>query len=113
MLADDLEFYHDKDGYVVRNAGDFVRDYAERCKSLQDPSSWRSRRVLVRASLRVDPIPGWGAMEVGDHLFYEKHGAAGTEKLVGKAKFAMVWVLGADGKWRLSRVLSYAHEAVK
>ena len=112
MLADDVEFYHDKDGYNVRNAGEFTRDYAERCKSLQDPSSWRSRRALVRASLRIDPIPGWGAMEVGEHLFYEKHGAAGTEKLVGKAKFAMVWVLGADGKWRVSRVLSYAHEAV-
>lgn len=68
--------------------------------------------MLVQSSLHVDPIPGWGAMEVGDHLFYERHGATGPEKLVGKAKFAMVWVLGADGHWRVSRVLSYAHEAV-
>ena len=109
MLAEDIEFYHDKGGFNVRNADEFTKQYAERCKAQDDTASWRSRRELVRSSLRVDPIPGWGAMEVGDHLFYEKHGAAGTEKLVGKASFAMVWTLGADGKWRLSRVLSFAH----
>jgi len=113
MLTDDIEFYHDKGGFNVRKPEDFVAMFQERCKALEDPTTWRSRRVLVKESLRVDPIPGWGAMEVGDHLFYEKHGAAGEEKLVGKAKFAMVWVLGADGKWRISRVLSFAHEGVK
>jgi hypothetical protein len=111
MITDDVEFYHDKGGFNVRKPDDFVGQFKERCTSLLDPTTYRSRRVLVQSSLRVDPIPGWGAMEVGDHLFYEKHGAAGQEKLVGKAKFAMVWVLGADGKWRVSRVLSYAHEA--
>lgn len=112
MITDDIEFYHDKGGFNVRKPDDFVAQYQERCTGLLDPTTYRSRRVLVQSSLRVDPIPGWGAMEVGDHLFYEKHGAAGEEKLVGKAKFAMVWVLGADGKWRVSRVLSYAHESV-
>lgn len=111
MLADDVEFYHDREGFNVRKPQDFVAMFEQRCKGLQDPASWRSRRELVSGSLRVDPIPGWGAMEVGDHLFYERHGANGQEKLVGKAKFAMVWVLGSDGKWRVSRVLSYAHGA--
>jgi len=109
MLTDDVEFYHDKSGFDVRKPEDFVAQYEQRCKDLEDPTTWRSRRVLVPNSLRVDPIPGWGAMEVGDHVFYERHGAKGEEKLVGKAKFAMVWVLGQDGKWRVSRVLSYAH----
>jgi hypothetical protein len=52
-------------------------------------------------------------MEIGDHLFYERQGAEGPWKLVGKASFSMVWVLGADGKWRISRVLSYAHAPAK
>jgi hypothetical protein len=111
MITDDVEFYHDKGGFNVRKPEDFVGQFEERCKSLADPTSWRTRRVLVHSSLHVDPIPGWGAMEIGDHLFYERRGAGGEEKLVGKARFAMVWVLGADGKWRVSRVLSYAHEA--
>lgn len=113
MLTDDIEFYHDKGGFNVRKPEDFVAQFEERCKALQDPTTWRSRRELVPGTLSVDPIPGWGAMEVGDHLFYERHGVTGGERLTGKAKFAMVWVLGNDGKWRVSRVLSYAHEAVK
>jgi len=109
LLADDVEFYHDKAGFNVKSADDFVRIYTQNCTARADPKSFRSRRELVRASLHVDPVPGFGAMEAGDHLFYEREGAAGQEKLVGKAKFAMVWALGPDGKWRLSRVLSYAH----
>ena len=109
MITDDVEFYHDKGGFNVRKPEDFVGQFEERCKKLADPTSWRQRRELVRSSLHVDPIPGWGAMEVGDHVFYERQGAQGEWKLVGKASFAMVWVLGADGKWRVSRVLSYAH----
>ena len=61
------------------------------------------------SSLQVDPVPGYGAMEAGDHLFYEREGANGTEKLAGRARFAMVWALGSDGKWRLARVLSFGH----
>jgi hypothetical protein len=113
MITDDVEFYHDKDGFNVHSADEFMKGYHENCTSRADPTTWRSRRELVRTSLRVDPIPGWGAMEIGDHLFYEKHGAAGEEKLVGKASFAMVWVLGPDGKWRVSRVLSFAHAAAQ
>jgi hypothetical protein len=113
MITDDVEFYHDKGGFNVRKPDDFVGQFKDRCAKLADPTSFRQRRELVESSLHVDPIPGWGAMEVGDHLFYERQGVDGPEKLVGRASFSMVWVLGSDGKWRISRVLSYAHEAAK
>lgn len=109
MITDDVEFYHDKGGFNVRKPEDFVAQFEERCNKLADPTSWRQRRELVQGSLHVDPIPGWGAMEIGDHVFYERKGPVGEWGLVGKASFSMVWVLGADGKWRVSRVLSYAH----
>ena len=109
MLTEDVEFYHDKGGFNVRKAEDFVTIFAKNCKEREDPKAWRTRRELVRTSLHVDPVPGWGAMEAGDHLFYEWQGVTGEEKLAGKARFAMVWALGSDGKWRVSRVLSYAH----
>jgi hypothetical protein len=113
LIADDVEFYHDKDGFVAKSAADFLAAYRKNCASRSDPTAWRSRRELVASSLRVDPVPGWGAMETGDHLFYERHGATGAESLAGKASFSMVWVLGADGQWRVSRVLSYAHRPAK
>jgi len=110
LIADDVEFYRDKDGVVTKWAEEFMAAYRKNCAYRADPAAWRSRRELVRSSLQVDPVPGWGAMEMGDHLFYERHGVNGTEALAGKARFAMVWVLGADGQWRVSRILSYAHE---
>jgi hypothetical protein len=111
LLADDIEFYHDKGGFNVRKPEDFVAIFAKNCSERQDPKAWRSRRELVRASLHVDPVPGYGAIEAGEHLFYEREGETGKEKLAGRARFAQLWVLGADGQWRLSRVLSYAHAA--
>ena len=108
FLAEDVEFYHDRDG-LIRGADAFTAGFAQACAGRQDPTAWRSRRVLVRESLRVDPVPGVGAIEAGEHLFYERHGVNGAERLVGRARFAQLWVLGADGIWRLSRVFSYAH----
>lgn len=108
MLADDVEMYHDKGGFVFRSADEMVADYAKSCEARNKPDAWRSRRELVRPSLIVNPVPGHGAMEIGDHQFYERKGD-GPEKLVGKAKFAQLWVLGADGAWRLSRIMSYSH----
>ncbi len=108
-LADDVEFYHDKGGFNVKKPEDFVAIFSKNCADRQDPKAWRTRRELVRESLHVDPIPGHGAVEVGEHLFYERQGASGAEKLVGRARFAQLWVLGSDGQWRLSRVFSYAH----
>jgi hypothetical protein len=109
FVTKDIEFYHDKGGFNTRSDEDFVAIFAKNCTDRQDPKAWRSRRELVKGSLQVDPVPGYGAIEVGEHLFYEKEGVDGTEKLAGRARFAQLWVLGKDGQWRLSRVFSYGH----
>ena len=107
MITPDVEFYHDKGGFAFRNAEAMAADYATSCAARAKPGAWRSRRALVAASLTVDPVPGHGAIETGEHLFYERKGD-GPEKLVGRARFAIVWKRDADG-WKLSRALSYAH----
>ena len=106
LVTDDIEFYHDKVG-LMKGADAFVADYAKSCAEKQKPDAWRSRRRLVEASLGVDPVPGFGAIETGEHTFHERKGD-GAEKLVGRARFAVVWQRTADG-WRLARALSYAH----
>lgn len=113
MLTPDFEMYHDRDGVVATSADAFVRDYARSCRERRASDAWRSRRELVPASLRVDPVPGFGAIEDGEHLFYEWRGAAqGSEdqagRLVGSARFTQLWRLTPDG-WRLARVFSFAH----
>lgn len=106
LVTADIEFYHDRDG-VVRSADAFVADYARFCRERQAPDAWRSRRELVEASLNVHPVPGYGAIEDGEHLFYERRGD-GPERLVGRARFTQLWQLSPEG-WRLARVFSYAH----
>jgi hypothetical protein len=113
MLTPDIEFYHDKAGFNVRSAEQFVANYEDKCRGRDDPNSMRVRRELVPSSYHVDPVPGWGAIETGQHLFYQVRGENGPEHLVGKAEFAQLWVLGADRTWRLSRVFSYSHQAAK
>jgi hypothetical protein len=107
MVTDDFEMYHDKDGFVARSGDAFVADYAKECAKRAAPNAWRSRRELVPGSLSVDPIPGYGAIEDGQHQFYERKGN-GPEKLAGRASFTHVWALTPSG-WRLARALSFSH----
>ncbi|MCC6924831.1 nuclear transport factor 2 family protein [Novosphingobium sp.] len=109
MLADDVEMYHDKGGVVATSAAQFMADYEKVCASRAAPDAWRSRRELVPASLTVDPVPGLGAIEDGEHRFYERRGD-GPERLAGTAQFTQLWVKSEAG-WKLKRIFSFAHRA--
>ncbi|MDQ0248831.1 hypothetical protein J2W22_000878 [Sphingomonas kyeonggiensis] len=111
MVTPDLEMYHDKGGVVATSREGFVALYAKECERRKAPDSWRSRRALVPETLHVDPVPGYGAIEEGDHVFYERKGD-GPEKLVGKAHFVHLWKKTPDG-WQAARILSYAHRGVE
>jgi len=110
MLTDDFEMFHDKDGLVVSSAEPFVADYAKRCEERKKPDAWRSRRQLLPTTMKVWPIPGYGAFEDGEHVFLERKGD-GPEKLVGYGRFTQIWRLTPTG-WRLARVLSYDHSGL-
>jgi hypothetical protein len=111
MLAPDFEFYHDREGVVTRAAAPFVVQYRERCEAGKAPDAWHSRRELVASSLKVFPIKGYGAIEQGEHLFYERRGE-GSEHLAGRAAFSQLWALDG-GVWKLARVFSFDHSAAK
>ncbi len=109
MLAGDIEMYHDKAGVIATSAEQFMADYEKACAARAAPDAWRSRRELVPASLKVDPVPGFGAIEDGDHRFYERQGD-GPERLAGTAHFTQLWAKTPNG-WQLKRVFSFAHRA--
>lgn len=109
MIADDLEMYHDKGGVVATDAEHFMADYRQGCSARAGADAWRSRRELAAESLVVDPVPGFGAIEDGDHRFYERRGD-GPERLAGMAHFTQLWVKSPDG-WRLKRIFSFSHRA--
>lgn len=111
LVTDDLEFYHDKGGFTANTGDAFVAEEARTCAGWTRPDAWRSRRELVAGTAHVYPVPGFGAIEEGDHRFYERQGS-GPEKLAGIAHFVMLWRRDAEG-WKLSRVLSYGHRAAE
>ncbi|MBI1684860.1 nuclear transport factor 2 family protein [Caulobacter hibisci] len=106
IVADDMEFYHGKGGAMGRDA--FNADYAKSCALKPAPDAWRPRRQLAPGTLKVYAIPGFGAVEEGTHLFYERKGD-GPERLAGKARFSILWKLGPDGRWLMSRTFSIDH----
>jgi len=109
LVTGDMEFYHDKGGRMDRQA--LLGDYARTCPAKAEPDAWRSRRELVAGSMKVYAIPGFGAVEEGSHVFYERKGD-GPETLVGRARFSILWKLEPDGQWRMARTFSIDHAAV-
>lgn len=99
-LSSDLEFFHDTTG--VKGHDWNVEALKSRCAE-----QTKYHRSLDEESVRIFPIPGYGAMEMGTHRFYEKH-VDGSEQLDATPGFVNVWRQTSQG-WQLTRVLSYGH----
>lgn len=102
LVVDDLEFYHDKTGLAVGKQPFLV--------AIKNNICGKVRRELVKGSLEVYPLKGYGAVEIGTHRFY--HPGTQDHDVVGEAKFVQLWQY-KDGTWKVSRVISYDHEVVK
>jgi ketosteroid isomerase-like protein len=99
MVADDLEFYHDKTGLAVGRQA--LLD------GLKNNICNKVTRELVPGTLEVYPIAKYGAVEIGVHRFHHPE----HDDDVGEAKFIQLWH-SQDGKWRITRVISFDHQPV-
>lgn len=101
MLADDLEFYHDVVG--------FSRGRQATVEGVKDNICGKVTRELVPGTLEVYPIANYGAVEIGVHRFH--HPGPENARPVGEAKFIHLWQY-KDGKWRVTRVISFDHHSL-
>ena len=106
LLTPDVEFYHDKTGLTTSRAGVIESLRKGPCA---DPHM-HLRRAPVDGSIAYFPLAGGFALLSGQHRFYMRHDG-GAETLDGQADFMTVWQR-QDGRWRMHRVLSYAHAPV-
>lgn len=98
-FSEDLDFFHDKGGLTGYDVTiNFLKTTAQQQSDL--------RRELVKGSLEVFPIPGYGAMEIGSHQFC--HTENGKDDC-GIFKFVQIWQK-KDGQWKITRVISYDHK---
>lgn len=102
FLSDDIEFYHDLGGLNV-GADYEMRSIKEMCARGN-----HIRRELIKSTLEVHPIKGYGAVEIGVHTFYHTNKGQTQEKVSGTYKFVQLWQF-KDGTWKLARVISYGH----
>ncbi len=106
LLAEDLEFYHDRSGLQISRASTLESIQKNLCREGQD---WRLRRKLVEGSLQVFPLNHYGAIEMGSHRFYIVADGK-KDRLDGEAKFVHVWQQ-EQREWKMARILSYDHHA--
>lgn len=103
FLADDLEFYHDATG-LSRGAQTTV-------DAVRKNVCGKVHRELAPGTLAVYPLKNYGAIETGIHFFCNPGtlGAGGKcPEGSGVGRFTHLWQW-KDGKWKLTRVLSYDH----
>jgi hypothetical protein len=98
LLADDLEFYHDKTG--------LTRGRQALVEGVKNNICGKVTREIVPGSLEVYPIANYGAVEIGVHRFH--HPGHETAESVGEAKFIHLWQ-NKDGAWKITRVISFDH----
>lgn len=103
-FKNDLEFYHDLGGLTIGidNEMKSIREMCARGNHI--------RRELMKETLEVHPLKGYGAVEIGVHRFYHTNKGQ-SETLSGEYKFVQVWQF-ADGLWKIARVISYGHDVV-
>lgn len=97
-FSEDLEFYHDLGG---------LQRYPDVAAAFGSVLSRNDgmRRELIAGSLQVEPIKGFGAMEMGRHKFCHTEDGA---DVCGTFSFLMIW-REQNGQWQVTRVASWGH----
>ncbi len=99
FFATELEWFQD-------NAGQLNYDTVFLNFSNNFKKGNKLTRTLMPGTLEVHPIKNYGAIETGMHQF--RHMENSKEE-VGTFKFMMIWKKSEDGKWRITKVISYDH----
>lgn len=94
LYAEDLEFYHDKGGLSTSKQ--------EILESIEKNICGKVMRELVKGSIEVHEIPGFGAVQIGMHKFHNKQEPDAISKA---SKFITIW-RNNDDEWKISRVIS-------
>jgi hypothetical protein len=93
LTAENIEFYHDRGG-LTTSKKDLIQ-------SIKNNICGKVTRTLVKGSIEVYEIPGYGAVEFGYHTF--RNLAEHSES--HPSKFVVIWRL-KDDKWQMTRVIS-------
>lgn len=93
IISEDLEFYHDKGGLLTSKS--------KLIDALRNNICGKVERELLRGSIEVYPIEGYGAVQMGYHRFYNNNEKSRSQY----ARFVHLWK-NENGSFRITRVYS-------
>jgi ketosteroid isomerase-like protein len=94
IYSDSIEFYHDQGGLMNSKQGILDGTKKNICGKVT--------RELIKGSIEVYPIKGYGAVEMGLHQF---HNNQEKNDKPHPSKFTLLWQKTASG-WKIARVIS-------
>ena len=97
-LDSSLEFYHDRSGLT------FYADNIAAFKRIQTNTP-DLKRELLKETMEVYPIPGYGAVQIAQHRFCHMENG---KMDCGVFKFIHVWKKTEKG-WKVTRIVSVDH----
>ncbi|QTE39703.1 nuclear transport factor 2 family protein [Mucilaginibacter gossypii] len=100
LFAPDVEFYNDGKGLT-----DYDGTMAGFKGIFENKQAADLRRDLLKETLEVYPMPGFGAIEMGTHRFTHTENG---QPVIGLMKFVHIWQY-KDGQWKVTRVVSVGH----
>jgi len=94
FYSESLEFYHDKSG--------LSNSKKEMVEATQRNICGKVKRELIKGSIEVYPIKGYGAIEMGLHKFIN---SADYSHLPEPSRFIIFWQ-NKNGEWKIAKVVS-------
>ena len=94
LYSDTLEFYHDHGGLDTSKQNVL--------KAIERNICGKVTRELIKGSLEVHRIPGYGAIEMGLHQFHNKNE---PDAKPHPSKFIVFWRQRGE-KWQIAKVVS-------
>lgn len=94
LYSDNLEFYHDHGGLDTSKRNVLAAIEKNICGKVT--------RELIKASMEVHKIPGYGAIEIGLHQFHNK---AEPNAKPHPSKFIIFWQQQGS-EWKMAKVVS-------
>ncbi len=100
LLADDVEFFHDKGGVTL--GAQALTD------SVKKNICGHVSRELVAGTLQTHHMDGYGILQQGVHRFH--HPGHDDTEGVGEGQFITLWQY-KDGAWKITKAISFDHHA--
>jgi len=94
LISEDIEFFHDKGGLSTSKT--------QIMEAMKNNICGKVTRILIDGTIEVYPIQGYGAVQMGEHKFFNNEEPNAKQI---PSKFVTIWK-NDNGTWTMTRIIS-------